>query len=105
MKVVKTIKINEETRDFVEARFQEYMSYKDMIGTVLENHKDDEDGSVIASNPFKAFYKEYLEAKVQYDHAMEIISKQFIPKEFQKEAYHFEVKFDEMEIEITTKEA
>lgn len=104
MKVITTIDINEETRDFVEARFQEYMSYKDMIDTVLGNHKDDEDGGVIQSEPFKEFFKEYRECKVKFDTAMDIIQREFIPEEYQKEKYRFEVDFDNKQIKITTKE-
>lgn len=104
MKVVKTIDITEELRDFVEARYQEYMSYKDMIDTVLVNHRDDEDDGVILSEPFKAFFKEYRECKVKYDEAMNIIQKDFIPEEFQQEKYRFEVDFALKVIRITTKE-
>lgn len=105
MKTIYAINITEELRDFIEARFQEYMSYKDMIDTVLANHKDDEDGGVIMSEPFKAFFKEYRECKIQYDAAMETIQKDIIPEEYQKEKYKFEVDFAESRIKISAREA
>lgn len=102
--IVKSIGITAEFRDFVEARYQEYQSYKDMIDTVFTNHKYDDDAGVINSVAFKEFFNDYREKKIEYDTTMHIIQRDYIPEKFKKDEYSFDVNFDELKIDIYARE-
>lgn len=98
--IVKTIPLEEETLNYIQALFEDYNAKRDLITMMFELHKFDDDYSIITSTPFKAYEKEFAKSKIMYDTAMQEIQERLIPDEFKSEKYNFEVKFDEQEIQI-----
>ncbi len=100
-KEVIEIKANHEILEYLEALYTEYRAKQDIIQSILDLHKFDEDASVINSVPFKAYEKEFGIGKVKYDKAMDEIRDQYIPKELQDAGCRFEVDFENDLIRVT----
>lgn len=100
-KEVREIKVESEALETLEALFYDYRAKQDIINSVFELHKFDEDALVINSAPFKAYEKEFSRAKVKYDEAMKHIQETFIPQELRNARCRWEVNFDENKIIVT----
>lgn len=100
----KTIEINVTNKgimDTLEALYYDYRAKQDIINSVFDIHKFDEDAVVITGAPFKAYEKAFAEAKVKYDEAMQNIQDTYIPKELQDAGCRWEVNFEESKIIVT----
>ena len=95
------IKVEEGTLEYLEALYTEYRAKQDVLNSIFELHKFDEDALVVNSAPFKFYEKEFGIAKVKYDKAMETIRETYIPKEKQEEGCKFEVDFENSIIKVT----
>lgn len=102
-KIVETIKMNQEDRDFLESLYVDYSSKMDVLNNIFEIHKFDSDDSVISSIPFQSYHKRFAECKVKYDEAMKQIAEKYIPSKYDNstKGYRWEVKFNECMIEIS----
>lgn len=99
----KNIEINVERKklEYLEALYYDYRAKQDLLNSIFELHKFDEDDSIITSVPFKVYEKAFAEAKVKYDHAMKEIQNTYIPQEVREAGCHWEVNFDEYKIIVT----
>ena len=95
MKEIKVIKMNENDVDLLNAAFQEYIAKKDIITSVLEIHAGDDDYSVVKSQAFTHYEKEFAKAKVYYDEMMKAMQEKYGPEDLQKSGFRWEVNFDE----------
>lgn len=100
MNILKKISMDKSIVEMLQAYYEDYRAKQDLLTMIFELHKHDEDGSVVESAPFKSYEKQFMEAKIKYDTMMSTIQKTYIPKEYQKDIYRFEVNFDESVVEI-----
>ena len=98
--IIKTIPLNDETLNYVQAAFEDYKAKQDLITMIFELHKYDEDYSIIESEPFKYYEKCFMKAKVKYDTIMKEIQEKYIPNEYKAEKYRFEIDFENKELGI-----
>lgn len=94
-KVLKEIKLSETVVDYIERLWYEYVSRKDIIESLFEDHKFDKDATVLESMPFKHYESKFQESKIAYELAMEEIKNNEVPEEYRTSAYRFEVRFSE----------
>lgn len=95
------IKAEREVLEYLEALYTEYRAKQDIINSVFELRKFDEDAVVIGSTPFKVYEKEFGAAKIKYDKAMDEIRDKYIPQELQEAGCRFEVDFENDVIKVT----
>lgn len=98
--IIKTIPLNDETLNYVQAAFEDYKAKQDLITMIFEIHKYDEDDSVIESKPFASYEKKFMKAKIKYDTIMKELQENYIPEEFKKDGNRFEVEFEDKVINI-----
>lgn len=85
----------------LEALFYDYRAKQDIINSVFDLHKFDDDALVVSSAPFKAYEKAFAKAKVKYDEAMKKVQGAYIPQELREAGCKWEVDFDESKITVT----
>lgn len=73
------VEVTEELANYIEKLDYEAMAYKDIIITMLEAHKNDQDSSCIDSPVFKAYQEKFSNAKAEFDLAKNSITNEFIP--------------------------
>lgn len=100
-KIIKTIKMETEDRDYLERCFVDYTGKQDLLNSIFELHKFDSDDTLINSVPFKTFYKQFAETKFVYDTVMKEMEKKYIPQELQDKGCRWEVDFSAKEMNIT----
>lgn len=98
--IIKTIPLNDETLNYVQAAFEDYKAKQDLITMIFEIHKYDEDDSVIESKPFISYEKKFMKAKIKYDTIMKELQENYIPEEFKKDGNRFEVEFEDKVVNI-----
>lgn len=100
MKEVTRIECNKELFEMAQARFEDYKAKQDLLTTLFEIHKYDEDNTLINSLPFKTYEKQFMETKVAYDQVMKLIQETVIPEQYKKDGYRFELDFEHDNIKI-----
>lgn len=100
-KKVIEIKVEKEMAETLEALFYDYRAKQDIINSVFDLHKYDDDALVVSSVPFKAYEKAFAEAKVKYDEAMDIIQDTYIPQELRDAGCRWEMDFSENKLIVT----
>ena len=98
--IIKTIPLNNETLNYVQAAFEDYKAKQDLITMIFEIHKYDEDDSVIESKPFISYEKKFMKAKIKYDTIMKELQESYIPEDFKKDGNRFEINFENRRLEI-----
>ena len=104
MKKELTIKITEESRDYIQRAYMEYRSKQDIIASVFDIHKYDTDAAILESVPFKHYEKEFEKAKLVYDTALSESEKNYIEEEIRNKGAFFVVDFDECVLKVTYNE-
>lgn len=99
MKTIK-VSVNQELVDYVERLSYEEESYKDVIMTLLEAHKNDPDGSSIDNPTFKAYQEKYARAKAEYEMAKKEITNQYIPDCLLEHQHDWKLDFASNELTI-----
>lgn len=92
-KIIKTVKMETEDRDYLERHYVDYAAKQDLLNSIFELHKFDEDDTVISSVPFQSYHKKFAESKLAYDLVMKEIQEKYIPKELQDKGCRWEVDF------------
>ena len=100
MKEVTRINCKKDIMDLAQARFEDYKAKQDLLTSLFEIHKYDEDDKLIESLPFKAYEKQFLETKIAYDQIMKIIQETIIPEKYKRDGYRFELDFEQGNIKI-----
>lgn len=95
------IKVDKGMLETLEALFYDYRAKQDIINSVFDLHKFDQDALVVSSVPFKAYEKAFAEAKVKYDEAMDAIRDTCIPQELRDAGCRWEVDFDHSRLIVT----
>lgn len=85
----------------LEALYYDYRTKQDIINSVFDIHKFDDDSLIVESPAFKAYEKAFAAAKVKYDNVMQKVQDTYIPKELQEAGCKWEVNFDECKIVVT----
>lgn len=96
------IKVKDSDVEFIEALFYEYRAKQDIINSIFDIHKFDDDPVIINSVPFKAYETQFGESKVKYDEGMKLIQDTYISKELQESGCKWEVDFTNNKLRITT---
>ena len=96
-----TITVNQELVNYIERLSYEEASYKDIIVTLLEAHKNDADGSAIDNPVFKSYQEKYAKAKSEYELAKNQITKEYIPECLINHNYDWNLDFSTNELTIT----
>ena len=100
-KEVIEIVADNEIIEVLESLYYDYRAKQDIINSVFDLHKYDDDTLVVESAPFKAYEKAFADAKVKYDNAMLEVQNIFIPGDLQERGCKWEVNFDEKKIIVT----
>lgn len=95
------IKVAEEEMNYLESVFVDYKSKQDIINFIFENHKFDDDDSVIHGKPFKTYERQFAEAKFKCELVMGEIQDKYIPDSLKKENYKWEADFTNKELIVT----
>ncbi len=101
MNIEKSVKVDASVIEMIEGIYEDYAAKKDLIASMFEIHKSDEDDSFVESKPFLAYEKKFQKVKVAYDTAMTEIRDKYVPKEYQTGNYKFEVNFENNSIDIS----
>lgn len=99
-KIVKTITLEEDIINYVQSIYEDYRAKQDLITMIFELHKNDEDDSIIESKPFISYEKKFMKVKIEYDTIMKEIQKKYIPDDYKKDNYRFEINFENKRLEI-----
>lgn len=97
-------KINEDKLNYCERLYLEYACKKDIITSMFELHKFDNDASVLESIPFKHYEDEFAKAKIAYDIMMKDINDTIVPEEYKKESNRFEIDFQDKCVKVYVNE-
>lgn len=100
MRTIEKIKVNHEAIEMVQALYEDYRAKQDLLTMIFELHKNDTDGSVIDSKPFETYEKKFMKTKIKYDTAMKELQENYIPDQYKKGEYTFEVNFEEDTLDI-----
>lgn len=73
------ITVSQELVDYIERLSYEEASYKDIILTYMDAHKDDVDDSAVNSAVFKSYQDKHIKAKAEYELAKTKITNEYIP--------------------------
>lgn len=95
------IKVEKGILETLEALFYDYRAKQDIINSVFDLHKFDQDAYVISSVPFRTYEKAFAEAKVKYDAAMDMVRDTYIPQDLREAGCRWEVDFDESKLIVT----
>lgn len=95
------IRVEKGMLETLEARYYDYRAKQDIINSVFDLHKFDNDALVVSSAPFRAFEKAFAEAKVKYDAAMDMVRDTYIPQDLLEAGCRWEVDFDEGKLIVT----
>lgn len=95
------IKVSEEDMNYLESAFVDYKSKQDIINFVFENHKFDDDDTVVHGKPFKAYEHQFAEAKFKCELVMNEIQEKYLPEDLRKENYRWEADFITKELVVT----
>lgn len=101
MKIEKSIKVESSIIEMIQAIYEDYSAKSDLLTSMFEIHKFDDDGSFIQSKPFKAYEKEFAKAKLQYETTMSELRDKYIPDNYKNSQYKFEVNFENNTIDIS----
>ena len=100
MKIVTKIPVNSEVIEMIQALYEDYRAKQDLLTMIFELHKTDEDGAVIDSKPFETYEKKSMKAKIKYDTAMKTLQENYVPEDYRKSNYRFEVNFEDNTVDI-----
>ena len=100
MRTIEKIKVNHEAIEMVQALYEDYRAKQDLLTMIFELHKNDTDSSVIDSKPFETYEKKFMKTKIKYDAAMKELQENYIPDQYKKGEYTFEVNFEEDTLDI-----
>ena len=99
-KIIASFPIDLEILDYIQAAYEDYRAKQDLLTMMFEIHKYDEDDSIIDSIPFQSYEKKFMKAKIKYDTIMKEVQTKYIPEEFKRDGYRFEINFEDKVIEI-----
>lgn len=99
--IIKKVKVEKNIVEYVQAAYEDYRAKQDLLAIMFDIHKFDQDDSLVKSVPFKAYEKEFAASKVKYDYIMETVKDKYIPEEYKKESYRFEVNFEDNTLDIS----
>lgn len=69
-----------ETSEALERCQYELNARESVIDRLFEKHKNDADGSIVESAPFKHFMTELATTKAEYEMLMDRVSKELVPE-------------------------
>lgn len=97
------VTVGQELVNYIERLSYEEASYKDIILTMLENHKNDADGSSIDNPVFKAYQDKYSNAKTEYELAKSKITAEYIPECLREHQCDWNLDYSTCKLTITVK--
>lgn len=99
-KIVAKIEMKKDFIELLESYYEDYRAKQDLLVTMFDIHKNDDDDSFISSKPFLGYEKRFMESKIKYDTLMREIRENYIEEKWATSKYNFEVNFEENLIEI-----
>lgn len=101
MKEKKIIEIKQEVTNYIQRLFFEVEARKDVIATLLDSHKADENIDLLVSPVFLEYSKQLTQAKAEYEIAKGELDA-FIPKEILKNRkFDWNLNFASSQLELT----
>lgn len=76
----KEITVDQDLVNKIERRQFEYLSRQDILARLMEGHWDEED--VLNSKLFRAYEKQYLDAKIAYENAKAELERRYIQEQY-----------------------
>ena len=99
-KNIDKISVEKDVINYLQSVYEDYRAKQDLITMIFEIHKNDEDDSIIDSKPFISYEKKFMKIKIEYDAIMKELQEKYIPEEYKKGNYRFEVNFEDGVLEI-----
>lgn len=95
-KLVKTVKVDEKVRDYVQRLHVEFETKARNVRGLIEDHAFDANPEEFLSSAiFKAYEKQQSEAFFQYDTAVEELKRNYLPPEFAHiDNYKWELNYE-----------
>ena len=99
-----TVVVNEEIRDLMERTWLDYILKQDIIKGIINDHKFDEDDSILSSKVFKSYEKQCLESKIAYEAVCDELTKTCVPENLKDTNISWSLDFDSCVLTITVHE-
>lgn len=99
-----SVPIPAEVRDLMQRTWLDYSQKKDIVKGIIDDHKFDEDATILKSVVFKEYEKQCQECMVKYDAACTELTKKYVPEDIKDKNYKWNLEFDECRLDITVME-
>ena len=100
MKEKKNIEVSQEVTNYLQRLHFEVEARKDVIATLLDTHKLDENTDLLESPVFLEYSKQLSQTKAEYELAKGELDK-FIPKDILDGKFDWNLNFATSQLEIT----
>lgn len=87
------IEVNNDITDYLERLSYEISSRSDIITMLLENHKNDNDASVLESEAFKVYSKQLTSVRAEFELAKREFEDTCIPDVFKGHKYEWDLDY------------
>lgn len=95
------VNVDESTRDLMQRVWLDYTYKKEIVRGIIEDHKYDDDDSIINSVVFKSYEKQSQECMVAYETACKELTNRYVPEHIKNKQYSWNLDFDKCILEIT----
>lgn len=99
-KIIK-IEVNQELVNYIQRLHFEKETRQEVIRTLIENHQNDIDASVLESSAFKTYSEQLSATTMEYELAKQEMSNQFVPECLANHQYEWNLDFGANELRIT----